>query len=107
MLEQLDALKNEAQERLATLDASADLEAWYRDLLGKKGQVYLMTRQIGSLSNEERPLAGKRINEVKKELQAAYDVRAAAIKEASTTFRLQTYLFSSCLKGKLASMMTP
>ena len=58
MLEQLDELKSEAQSRLAQLSSSTDLEEWYRDLLGRKGQVYLLTRQIGSLSNEERPLAG-------------------------------------------------
>ena len=100
MLEQLDALKDEAQGRLAAIADSTELESWYRDLLGKKGQVYLMTRQIGSLSNEERPLAGKRINEVKKELQAAYDERSAAIKASEMQAAMASDALDVTLPGR-------
>ncbi|MCA9982723.1 MAG: phenylalanine--tRNA ligase subunit alpha, partial [Anaerolineales bacterium] len=100
MLEQLDELKSEAQSRLAQLSSSTDLEEWYRDLLGRKGQVYLLTRQIGSLSNEERPLAGQRINEVKNALQAAYDERAAAVKQAEMEAAMSADALDVTLPGR-------
>ena len=100
MLEQLDVLKSEAESRLTQLSSSADLEEWYRDLLGRKGQVYLLTRQIGSLSSEERPLAGQRINEVKKALQAAYDERAAAVKQAELDAAMSADALDVTLPGR-------
>ena len=63
--------------------ASADeLESWYRQNLGRKGQVYLLTRQVGELDPQDRPAFGKRLNEIKQDLQSAYDQRLETVKRA-------------------------
>ncbi|MBK8431043.1 MAG: phenylalanine--tRNA ligase subunit alpha [Chloroflexi bacterium] len=82
MIEQLDQLYQDALTTLETAASTAVLEAWYRDTLGRKGSVQLLTRQVGGLSPEERPAFGKRVNEVKEALQQAYDGRAEHLKLA-------------------------
>lgn len=73
MLEKLEQTYQEAKASLASAASSDDLATWYRENLGSKGSVQLMTRQFGSIDPADRPAFGARINEVKGELQAAYD----------------------------------
>ena len=82
MIEALDQLQTEVLASLETADTSDALTAWYRETLGGKGSVQLMTRKIGSLPVEERPAFGKRVNEVKEALQSAFDVRQSAVKRS-------------------------
>ena len=72
MLAQLDELYSQSMAQLEQAETTAVLDTWHKDTLGRKGSIYLMTRQIGSLSAEERPLFGQRINKVKNELETAY-----------------------------------
>jgi phenylalanyl-tRNA synthetase alpha chain len=78
MLGELENKHKEAAQALAAAEGREALEAWYRDTLGRKGGIYLLTRNMGALSPEERPAYGRRLNEVKAELEAAYDERLAA-----------------------------
>ena len=75
MLEKLEQTYTEAKASLATAASSDDLATWYRENLGSKGSVQLMTRQFGSIDPADRPAFGARINEVKGELQTAYDAK--------------------------------
>lgn len=77
MLEELENKYKEATDALDAAEGRAALEAWYRDTLGKKGGIYLLTRNLGALSAEERPAYGRRLNEVKAELEAAYGEKLA------------------------------
>ncbi len=77
MLEELESKYKEATDALDAAEGRAALEAWYRDTLGKKGGIYLLTRNLGALSAEERPAYGRRLNEVKAELEAAYGEKLA------------------------------
>ncbi len=77
MLTELENKYKEAAAGLQAAEGREALEAWYRDALGKKGSVYLLTRNMGALSAEERPAYGRRLNEVKAELEAAYGEKLA------------------------------
>lgn len=77
MLEELETKYKEANAALAASGGREALKAWYRDTLGKKGNIYLLTRNMGALSAEERPAYGRRLNEVKAELEAAYGEKLA------------------------------
>ncbi|HMT20104.1 MAG TPA: phenylalanine--tRNA ligase subunit alpha, partial [Promineifilum sp.] len=77
MLAELETQYEQAIATLASAEGREALEAWYRDTLGKKGGVYLLTRNMGALSAEERPAYGRRLNEVKAELEAAYGEKLA------------------------------
>ncbi len=100
MLEELEILYKDALIALEQADSTAVLEEWYRDVLGRKGNVQLMTRQIGQIDPAERPAFGQRINVVKNELQAAYDGRLAALKATELESTLASTGIDVTLPGR-------
>jgi len=78
-------LEHLALEALSALESVADsraLESWHSAYLGRKGGVTQMLRRVGELPKEERPVFGRRANEIKVELEAAYEAQAGVIKAA-------------------------
>ena len=55
MLEEINLIYTQSLDALEDTRTTEDLEDWYRETLGRKGRVTLMTRQVGSLSAEDRP----------------------------------------------------
>lgn len=100
MLAQLDELYTNSLTQLEQADTTAVLDAWYKETLGRKGSIYLLTRQIGSLSAEERPLFGQRINTVKDELEAAYENRLALLKAAELQAQMASSAIDVTLPGR-------
>lgn len=80
MLVQLETIQEAALAKLAGIEGSTELQVWYRTTLGRKGQVAALARQVGSLRAEERPAFGKRLNQVKQALTAAYEERLQKVK---------------------------
>lgn len=100
MLEELETLYQESLEKLKQADATAVLETWYRDTLGRQGSVYLMTRQIGQLDPADRPAFGQRINVVKNDLQAVYDGRLAELKATELEATIASSAIDVTLPGR-------
>jgi phenylalanyl-tRNA synthetase alpha chain len=100
MAAQLEELYAEAADRLAQTNGLASLEAWYRDTLGKRGTIYLQTRQLGQLSPEARPAFGKRLNEIKQELETAYRERLRALEAAELDARIAAGTIDVTLPGR-------
>jgi phenylalanyl-tRNA synthetase alpha chain len=93
MLAQLDELYAQSLKELETVGTTAVLDEWHKNTLGRKGSVYLLTRQVGQLPPEERPAFGQRLNAVKQELEAAYETRLAELRAVE----LQTEMAASTL----------
>ena len=55
MLEELESNYQQAAAALAAAEGRDALADWHRETLGKKGAIYLLTRNMGALSAEERP----------------------------------------------------
>src|SRR5947207_6223198 len=75
LLNEIEPLK---QAALADLQAAADLAALEHakgNWIGPHGKFTALMRQLGSLPKEERPNAGKVINQAKVELEAALAAR--------------------------------
>jgi phenylalanyl-tRNA synthetase alpha chain len=100
MLEQLDELYKNALTQLGEVSETAVLETWYKETLGRKGSVYLMTRQVGQLAPEERPAFGQRINAVKQELEAAYENRLAELKAVELKAQMASSAIDVTLPGR-------
>ncbi|HEX6385304.1 MAG TPA: phenylalanine--tRNA ligase subunit alpha, partial [Anaerolineae bacterium] len=100
MLAQLDELYEDTLEKLNQAETTAALEAWYRETLGTRGNVYLMTRQVGQLPAEERPAFGRRINEIKRELEAAYEQRRTELRTAELEDELAASAIDVTLPGR-------
>lgn len=99
----ITALENTYKEAAAALTSATGreaLEAWYRDTLGRRGSVYLMTRNMGTLGAEERPAFGRRLNEIKAELEAAYDERLALAEAAELQAQMAAGALDVTLPGR-------
>jgi phenylalanyl-tRNA synthetase alpha chain len=68
--------------------------------LGRKGSVYLLTRQIGQVDPADRPAFGKRINEIKTALEAAYEERLAKLRAAELEAELAGSKIDVTLPGR-------
>jgi len=78
-LDQIEPLK---QAALAELHAAPDLAALEQarvNCLGSHGKFTALMKQLGTLSKEEKPAAGKAINSAKVELEAALAQRRAEL----------------------------
>lgn len=78
----LDDLEPLKQAALAALQAAGDLPALEQarsTYLGPNGQFTALMKQLPTLPKEERPAAGKRINQVKTDLDAALTERRAEL----------------------------
>jgi phenylalanyl-tRNA synthetase alpha chain len=76
---EIDPLK---QAALAELKASADLAALEQakgTWLGPRGKFTALMKQLGALPKEDRPAAGKQINQAKVELETALAERRAEL----------------------------
>lgn len=70
-------LARRALEEIAGARTGSELERIRLDYLGRSsGRISALLEQIGALSKEERPAAGKAANEAKRAVEAALQVRA-------------------------------
>jgi phenylalanyl-tRNA synthetase alpha chain len=82
MLDQLNELYAAALAELKAVDTRQGLEDWHAHTIGRRGEVTLLLRRVGELPREERPAFGRRANEVKNELEVAYEEKEGQIKAA-------------------------
>lgn len=76
----LDSIKNAALEAFKTALTSKDLYDLKVQYLGKSGSLTEIMKEMASLPKEEKPLFGKKVNEVKQLLDVAYTEAETALK---------------------------
>ena len=101
MIEALEQLYQESLGALDSADSGVTLEAWYHQVLGRKGSIQLLTRQVGSLSAEERPLFGKRVNEIKTQLQGLFDEKQETVRLAQIEAEIAADQLDVTLPGRM------
>ncbi|GMQ78183.1 MAG: phenylalanine--tRNA ligase subunit alpha [Anaerolineae bacterium] len=72
MFEELEHAFASSLDELMRAQSLADLDIWYKASLGRKGRLNLMARRVGQLEPDKRPEFGRRVNQLKKELEEAY-----------------------------------
>jgi phenylalanyl-tRNA synthetase alpha chain len=93
-LNEIEPLKQTALAELKSAPDAAALEQTKGTWLGPNGKFTALMKQLGALSKEEKPAAGKAINAAKTELEAALIARreelelAAALPKEPTDFTL-------------------
>ena len=81
MKEQLQALVKDAKKAIESTDGLKNLEELRVKYLGKKGEITSLKKNISKLPNEEKPMAGKLINEISKEVEEKLEKRKEEIKK--------------------------
>lgn len=102
MLEQLNQIETQA---LAELRHAADedaLQRWKSAYLGRSSGLMRTFDGLGSLSKEERPVIGRRANEVKRALESAFEEHSQGIKDAAVQQAIQSERVDVTLPGRPA-----
>lgn len=99
MQEILISIKENAFKELVNVKNSLELEEIRVKYLGKKGELTTILRGMGSLSQEERPIVGKLVNVVKKEVEDKIEEIATRIKEKEKRAKLESEIIDISLPG--------
>ena len=89
MLEHLKEMEQEALASLADVASIDELELWRRKYLGKGSPVRQVLGQLGQMSAEERPEAGRLVNELRRRLETAFAERDEAVRQRNDRRRPQ------------------
>jgi phenylalanyl-tRNA synthetase alpha chain len=100
MSEQLETRYQEALEQLAAVRDAEALAAWESETLGKKGWLTEALRSVGQQPAEQRAAFGKRANEVKQALLAAYGEREEVVKAQALARDLEEGEIDVTLPGR-------
>jgi phenylalanyl-tRNA synthetase alpha chain len=104
MLTELDQIEQSALQALESIQDEASLESWRVAYLGRSAPLMLVFDQLGKLSKDERPVIGKRANEVKRSLEAAYISRSSVLHQAILQRSLQSERLDVTLPGRALSI---
>jgi phenylalanyl-tRNA synthetase alpha chain len=100
MLEKLNEIERLGLDALETVRDEAALEAWRVAHLGRSSALMQLFNGFGQLTKEERPVIGKRANEVKKALEAAFSVRSEEIRQAALKRSIEQERLDVTLPGR-------
>lgn len=106
MNEQLEQLRERAEQELEKANDSEALSAWHARYLSRRGEVSALTRQLGALTPEERPAFGRAVNVLKTTLEEAFERRQDAVRQAELTQRLRSEAVDVTLPGRTPQIGT-
>jgi phenylalanyl-tRNA synthetase alpha chain len=96
----IDSLLSKARQDIeAAADARA-LEQLRVDLLGKKGQVTELLKQLGGMAPDQRKAFGERVNRAKDQVTALIEARKRVLADATLAHRLAAETLDVTLPGR-------
>lgn len=102
----LDELHQQGLQQIAAADSLTTLNDIRIKFLGKKGSLTQALRQMGSLSEQERPQIGALANNVRNDLQQALDQAKQDLENKAMQQQLQAEKIDVTLPGKPRHMGT-
>ncbi|NJP05594.1 MAG: phenylalanine--tRNA ligase subunit alpha [Chloroflexaceae bacterium] len=104
MIEELATIEQQAQQELAQAQSLEDLTQWKTTYLGKAGALTRLSRGLGGLPAEERPVVGQRVNQARTTLDTAFQDAEARIKYATLQASLETDRIDVTLPGRVSDI---
>ncbi|ADY54621.1 phenylalanyl-tRNA synthetase, alpha subunit [Syntrophobotulus glycolicus DSM 8271] len=99
MREEIKKIKEESLTLIQSGLTRDELQELKVKVMGKKGSLTALLKQLGSLSSEERPLVGQIINEVRASLEQAWDEKMKELEEQALLKRLEEEFLDITLPG--------
>ena len=99
-MEQLQRILELALQQFAVISDEAELERVKAKYLGKEGSLTALLKGLGKLSNEDRPAAGARINQVKQAIETALQQRRDALQQGKLAQQLAAESLDVTLPGR-------
>jgi len=84
----IENVRYAALEQLASAATLEAVEAIRVDVLGRKGKLAILSKELGKLPPDERGPQGQALNAAKQELESKIDVRKAELENEALTKRL-------------------
>jgi phenylalanyl-tRNA synthetase alpha chain len=100
MQAQLDEIEQSALIALGQVADEAQLESWRVTHLGRSSGLMQIFDRLGQMPKEERPVVGRRANEVKRSLETALAERSEVLKQAALATALQSERLDVTLPGR-------
>ena len=100
MKEKIEAIRAAAKAAIEKTASENEIEELRVKYLGKKGELTALLKQMGSLSPEERPAMGQRVNEAKQKLEALITEKKAEMKQKATEAKLKAETIDITMPAK-------
>ena len=97
---ELEQIASEAAAAIAAATELSALDDLRVEYLGKKGRLTGLLKSLGSLSNDERPAAGAKINDVKQALQNQINEHKERLERSALDSKLATETIDVTLPGR-------
>jgi len=104
MKEQLLAIKNATLAAITEAATPQALEELRVKVLGKKGELTAILRQMGALTAEERPVVGQVANEVRAAIEEALEASLEGMQDALLEAKLEAERIDVTLPGDKAAL---
>ncbi|HKM32535.1 MAG TPA: phenylalanine--tRNA ligase subunit alpha, partial [Oscillospiraceae bacterium] len=100
MKQALEKIKDSVLAELADVTSTKALEDLRVKILGKKGELTAILKQMGRLSPEERPVIGQLANEVRSAIEQSLAQRQTALKAQDIAKSLEDEAIDVTMPGK-------
>ena len=100
MKNQLEQIKQQAIAALDSAETPAALEELRVRILGKKGELTAVLKQMGKLSAEERPVMGQLANSVRALIEEKLEERKTQIHAAALEMKLASEALDVTIPGR-------
>ncbi len=100
MKDKIEAIKQKAFTIIKSADTLKDLEESRVTVLGKKGELTLLLREMGKLSVEERPIIGKVANQARTEIEELISETESLLKNKEELNRINSETIDITIPGK-------
>jgi phenylalanyl-tRNA synthetase alpha chain len=100
MIENLNEIERQALSDLQAVRDEDALQRWKTAYLGRSAALMKTFDSLGSLSKEERPLIGRRANEVKRALETALEMRSETLRADALQHNLSAERLDVTLPGR-------
>ncbi|MBI5536948.1 MAG: phenylalanine--tRNA ligase subunit alpha [Deltaproteobacteria bacterium] len=97
----LDGIRTTYRQQLEAASTEQQLRDANAKILGKKGELTAVLKQMGSLAPEMRKQVGARVNALKTEVEQAFEQRLAALARAQREAELHARPFDLSLPGRV------
>ena len=100
MKDKLLRIREESLNTIKSIETFKQLEEIRVKLLGKKGELTQILREMGKLSETERPIIGQMANEVRDKINKKIEETAAFIKNKELELRLKSEQIDVTMPGR-------
>ena len=99
MKEKLEKIRLSCLEQIESAKEQNVLEDVRVTFLGKKGELTSILKEVGKLSQEERPLVGKIVNEIREEIETKLQEKKEILEKEAILKQLENDIWECLIKG--------